>query len=203
MKKTFSLLILLTLVFVTQILTAQDYTATKTFGVEQLAIREVRRAAITGNIGWNSLTGVGATYHQYVGKQMGVDLGLGISAKGFKFGGRFRYLFMEKNFSPFVSGGLMYGLGSGDAEIEYNANGNNFYYTVGPSPFAQIAGGIEFLSDKGFLFMANIGYAILLNDGNYEITRGTPTAEELTAMDITFGSGIVIEFTLGYAFGGK
>jgi len=203
MKKTLSLLVLLVLLSVTQILIAQDYTATKIFGKEQLAIREVRRAAVTANIGWNSLTGVGVTYHQYVAKQMGVDLGLGLSLTGFKFGGRFRYLFMEKNFSPFVSGGLMYGLGFGDSELELVSNGNSFHYTIGPSPFGQIGGGIEYLSKGGFLIMANIGYAILLNSGNYEITRGVATPEDLSIMDVMFGSGIVMEFTIGYAFGGK
>lgn len=203
MKKSINLLLLLSLMFGTQLLTAQDYTASKVLGKEQLAIREVRKAAITANIGWNSLTGIGVTYQQYVGKQMGVDLGLGLSLTGFKFGGRFRYLFMEKNFSPFVSGGFMYGLGLGDAELEINSNGSNFYYTVGPSPYGQIAGGIEYLSDGGFLIMANIGYAILLNDGNYEITHGTPTVDDLSVMDVMLGSGVVLEFTIGYAFGGK
>jgi len=203
MKKRITLLLLLFLFNGIQFINAQDYTATKSFGKKELAVREVRRAAITANIGWKSLTGIGVSYQQYVGKQMGVDLGLGLSLTGVKFGGRFRYLFMEKNFSPFVSAGFMYGMGLGDVEMEYITDGNSFSYRIGSSPFGQITGGIEYLSNGGFLIMANIGYAILLNDGNYEIIHGTPTAEELNVMNAMFGSGMVFEFSIGYAFGGK
>ncbi len=203
MKRFIKLIFLFVFFIAIQTISAQEYTAQKIFGQEQLAIREVRRNAVAANIGWNGLTGVGVTYHNYVGKQVGVDLGIGLASTGIKLGGRFRYLFMEKNFSPYLSGGFMYGLGFGNTEIEYNSNNNNFFYTIGASPYAQIAGGIEYLADKGFLFMFDLGYAFLLNDGNYEITRGVPSSEELMAMDMAFGSGIVIEFTIGYAFGGK
>lgn len=204
MIKKISLFSFLMLLIGIQTLNAQAYTAKVAFGQDVLAVREVRRNAITGNIGWNSLTGVGITYHNYLAKQMGVELGVGIATTGIKFGGRFSYLFLEKNFSPFVSGGFMYGLGFGDLEIDFeNQNtGNKFTYTIGSSPFVQIGGGIEYMSNKGFLFAANIGYAILLKESNYEIIKGSATDDELRAMDIAIGSGFVIELSIGYAFGG-
>lgn len=203
MKRSYIFAVLITFSLTIQSLIGQDYTSQKLFAQEQLAIREVRRNAISANIGWNGLTGLGITYHNYVGKQMGVDLGVGIATTGIKVGARFRYLFMEKNFSPYVAAGLMYGLGSGGVEMKYEQNGNTFYYTIEGSPFGQIVLGIEHLSNKGFLFMFNLGYAFLLNDGNYKITQGVATNDDLLIMNATFGSGIIMEFTLGYAFGGK
>jgi hypothetical protein len=204
-KTKFLLLFILGLVFGVQLLNAQNYSSTVNLGQHSLAIREVRSNAITGNIGWNSLAGVGVIYHNYLAKQMGLEVGIGLATTGFKFGGRFSYLFSEKNFSPFVSGGFMYGLGFGDIEIDFeNENtGNSFSYTISSSPFAQIGGGIEYMSDKGFLISGILGYAILLKDSNYEITKGAPTKDEISAMDIAIGSGVVIELTIGYAFGGK
>ena len=196
-----SLLILLT---GTQTITAQAYTAKVAFGQERLAVREVRRNAITANIGWNGLTGIGVTYHNYVAKQLSAEFGVGLSLTGIKFGGRFSYLFLEKNFSPFVSGGFMYGLGTGDFEYDYEYDGSyKFSYTVGASPFAQIAVGIEQMSDKGFMFSANLGYAILLTSSNYDITKGIPSNDELKAMDIALSSGFVLEFSIGYAISNK
>ena len=203
MKNGFTLLLILFFFFATQVILAQEYTSNKIFGKQQLAIREVRRNAVTGNLGWNGLTGVGITYHNYFNKQMGVDLGVGLALTGFKFGGRFRYLFMEKNFSPFIAAGFMYGMGFGESALEYKDDYNTYTYTVNASPFAQIALGIEHLSNKGFLFSFNLGYAILMKETNYKIISGNPSSDNLRSMDMMFGSGIVIEFSIGYAFGGK
>jgi len=204
MIKKITLLSSLVLLIGIQILNAQDYTTKAAFGQEELAIREVRRNAITANIGWNGLTGIGVTYHNYVATQMSAELGVGVAATGIKFGGRFSYLFSKKNFSPFVSAGFMYGLGSGNSEYDYEYNGSyKFSYTVGASPFAQIAIGIEQMSNNGFLFSANLGYAILLTESNYEITKGNPSNDELRAMDIALSSGFVLEFSIGYAISNK
>jgi len=191
---------LFTILFSFETVKAQDYTANKVFGVEDLAPREVRRNAISGSLGWNGITGVGVVYHNYLNKQMGIEAGIGLSSTGTKFGGRFSYYFMDKKFSPFVALGFNYGTGLRSA-LEYNTNGNSYTYTINASPFTQITGGIEYISNGGFLFKANLGYAILLKESNYEILSGSPTADERLAMDIAFGSGIVMEVSFGYAFG--
>ena len=205
MKKQINLVFIIILLLGIQPIRAQVYSSTVNLGQKSLAVREIRSNAITANIGWNSLTGVGVIYHNYLAKQMGIEVGIGLATTGVKIGGRFSYLFSEKNFSPFVSGGFMYGLGFGDIEIDYEntQTGNKFSYTISSSPFAQIGGGIEYLSNKGFLFSGILGYAILLKDSNYDITKGIATSDELTVMNMAIGSGIVIEFTVGYAFGGK
>jgi len=199
MNKKISLLAILTLLLTTPIL-AQDYVNMSVTEMK-IPIRELKRNAITGNIGWNGLTGFGVTFNHYIFKQLEVDMGLGMASTGFKFGGRMSCLFMDKNFSPFVSAGFMYGTGS-SLEIDYDQNNNQFSYIVEPSPFIQIAGGVEYMANGGFLIRGNLGWAILLKQSNYRITKGVPTADELTAMDIALGSGIVIEFSIGYAFGG-
>jgi len=201
--KNLNLLLSILLLSSFQLITAQDYSATKIFGQNELAVREVRRNAIALNIGWNALTGVGFTYHNYLAKQMGIDLGVGLSSTGIKFGGRFRYLFTPKNFSPYLSAGFNYGLGTGAFEYNSPDEDNEYKYTIGSSPFAQITGGLEYLSNKGFLFQFDLGYAILLTDSNYEITEGTPNSNSQRALDLVLGSGIVFELTFGYAFGGN
>lgn len=202
MKKTVSWISLLILAFVSHTITAQDY-ANMSVKKEDIPIREIKRNAITGNIGWNGLTGFGITYNNYLLKQLELDLGLGLASTGFKVGGRLSYLFMDKNFSPFVSGGFTYGMGTGDSEIDYDYNNNQFSYTIDSSPFLQICGGVEYMSNGGFLIRGNLGYAILLKETNYQITQGVPTNDELKGLDTALGSGIVIEFSIGYAFGGS
>ncbi|MFK5855909.1 MAG: hypothetical protein QM503_07240 [Bacteroidota bacterium] len=205
MKKQIAFVFIITFIIGIQQLSSQVYSSTVNLGQKTLAIREIRRDAITGNIGWNSLTGIGISYHHYLGKQLGIEAGVGLASTGIKFGGRFSYLFSHKNFSPFVSAGFLYGLGSGNTQVDYEFDGNLFKYTVSSSPYAQIGGGIEYINNNGFMFSAILGYAILLKNSNYEIIpgTGTPTDDDIRVLDILYGSGLVMEFTIGYAFGGK
>lgn len=199
MRITVKTLTILLLIFSFQSAISQEY-LNMSVDEKDIPIRELRRNAITGNIGWNGLTGFGVTYNHFLTKQLETDLGIGVASTGLKLGGRVSYLFLPKNFSPFVSGGFMYGLGFGDTELE-DPNNGNFHYTIDPSPFLQICGGVEYMSNGGFLIRGNIGYAILLKDTNYNITKGVPTTDELRIMDAALGSGIVIEFSIGFAFG--
>ncbi len=199
MKSILKLLPVLIFFIGYQPIVAQEY-LNMSVDEKDIPNRELRRNAISGNIGWNGITGFGVTYNHFLTGQLETDFGIGLSVTGFKLGGRLSYLFLPKNFSPFVSGGFMYGLGFGNTEIE-DANNGNFFYTIGPSPFAQICGGIEYMANGGFLLRANLGYAILLKETNYIITKGNPTSDELKIMDTALGSGIVIEFSIGYAFG--
>ena len=201
MKKNIVLVFILVFFSVIQSINAQEFASEKAFEKTQ-PIREVKRNVIAANFGWKSLTGVGFTYHNYVHKQMAVDMGIGVALTGVKLGARYRYLFSPKNFSPYVSAGFNYGLGSGGVEIVSLDQGNFYKYTVGPSSFFQLAAGIEYLANKGFLFQFDVGYAFLLSGGDYEITEGTPNEQNRWALDAQTGSGIVFEFTLGYAFGG-
>ncbi len=184
MKNKYKILVAI-FVIASQILIAQaqEYSSTVNLGQQELSIREIRTTAISGNIGWNGLTGIGVTYNNYFAKNIGIDLGVGLSTTGVKIGGRLNYFFSDKNFSPLASAGVNYGFGLGDTEVKFrNDNtGNEFNYKISASPFAQIGGGIEYMSDGGFMFRGLVGYAILLTDSNYKITKGVPSKDEKAA----------------------
>jgi len=181
--------------------TYQNLTREKAVIAEQLPIRDLRKTAVWFNMGWNGLTGFGVNLSYYPVPKIAIDAGIGLSAVGVKTSARGRYLFKVKNFTPFVGLGLMYGFGS-PYEIEQKDSFNNdapYKMKVGKSPFIQLAFGFEYMAKKGFYTLFNTGYALLLAD-NYEITSGTISPDMKRSLDISFGSGIVIEGGIGFAF---
>ena len=170
----------------------------------KLPIRMTRSFGVSGNTGWNSLTGFGITVQNYFTPQIALDAGVGLSTLGVKFGGRVRYLFLTKNFSPFVSAGYIYGMGSNSNELELeDTDGNIIRFVVEPSNFIQLSGGIEYVSNGGFFIMTGIGYALLLND-NILLTSGNPPSDEMKSfLNVLYGSGFIVEVSVGYIFGRK
>ena len=164
-----------------------------------LPVRTVRRFGISFDMGWNSLVGVGPTLQYYASPHFGIDAGVGLSGVGWKFSGRGRYLFLDKKFSPFLAAGFIYGTGSLGAEVENQYEGNTIRFVLTQSPFIQLTFGGDLVASGGFFLMFDVGYAILLSE-NVEIKSGIPSADQLRAMDIAYGSGIVIEVGLGYMF---
>ncbi len=201
--KRFRLLVLL-LILTNVVISQTTYTnlSKETTITEQLPIRAVRKSAIWFNMGWNGFVGIGPAISSYATPKIAIDAGLGLSSTGFKLSGRGRYLFSVKNFTPFVGAGFQYGLGSRtDFELKDGFNNNEpFRVKIFPSPFLQLAGGFEYMAKKGFFVLFNVGYAILLKDENYTITKGSPSPDELKALDISYRSGIVFEGGIGYAF---
>ena len=168
---------------------------------DQLPIRDVKKTAVWFNTGWNALTGFGAALSFYPVPKIAIDGGIGLSSVGVKLSARGRYLFSVKNFTPFVGLGYLNGFGS-KLEIDMKDSFNNdepYKLRVDNSPYIQIIGGFEYMAKKGFFTMFNIGYAILLTD-NYHITSGNPSPDTKRVLDVTYGSGIVIEGGIGYAF---
>ncbi len=202
MKNNFGKLMIIMMFLVTSVSYAQEYT-NLSVNTEDIPVRELRRFALTGNIGWNSLTGVGVSIHTFATKNIEFDMGLGLASTGFKFGGRINYVILKHEFSPVAGAGILYGLGTGDAEVEIDGDNGKFGYTIGASPYLQLAFGIERVSRNGFFFKLMTGYAILLTDNNYVIKYGSPTSTEMDALDIVLGSGISMEVSLGFAFGNK
>jgi hypothetical protein len=168
----------------------------------KLPVRMLRGFGISGNMGWNSLTGIGVSIQSYATEHIGFDAGVGISSEGYKFSGRFRYLFLEKNFTPLVAAGFMYGTGIPNYEFSMDYNGNEVVFTIGPSPFLQLTGGIDYVAPGGFFLMANLGYAILLKD-NIDYTYGVPTPDTEQIIRIAYQSGVAIEVSIGYIFAKK
>ena len=170
----------------------------------ELPIRMTRSFGVSGNTGWNSLTGFGVTIQNYFTPKIALDAGVGLSTLGVKFGGRVRYLFLTKNFSPFVSVGYIYGMGSRSNELELeDTDGSIVRFVVEPSNFIQLSGGIEYVSNGGFFIMTGIGYSLLLND-NILLTSGNSPSEEMRSLlKILYGSGVAVEVSVGYIFGRK
>ncbi len=202
MKHSIKLIALITAMFLPGIVLAQDYMNLSEIK-SKLPVREMRRTAITGNAGWNGLSGFGITVNQFISKNFEVDAGVGLAATGIKVGARMNYIFLDKKFSPIATAGFMYGFGSNGQSLEYNGEFGTFTYTISGSPFLQVAFGIEYVAKGGFMIKALTGYAFLTIQKNYNIVYGIPTSDELSALDIALGSGIVMEVSIGYAFGNK
>jgi hypothetical protein len=164
-----------------------------------LPVRLTHGFGVSGNMGWNGLTGVGITVQSYMSTHFGLDAGAGVSSVGYKFSGRLRYLILEKNFTPMVGAGFIYGTGYPNQLLEYEYDGTIITFVMNKSPYIQIVGGFDFVASNGFFIMADIGYAILLTE-NIQLISGTPTADMQTIMDLTFGSGLVMEVSIGYIF---
>jgi len=171
--------------------------------IEDLPVRMTRSFGIGIDIGWNGLVGFGPVLQYYVSPHVGIDGGFGISSTGFKFGARGRYLFLEKIFTPFVGAGFNYGMGLGGAGLAVlsnDDNGNVIDYSVKPSAFLQLTAGADLLTRGGFFLLFNLGYSILLSEDNVVIVSGTPTVNQQNGLDGFHGSGIVIEFGMGFIF---
>jgi hypothetical protein len=173
------------------------------FGEMNLPVRMTRNIGVSGTWGWNGLTGLGATLQYYISPHFGLDAGLGLALSGYKFSGRVRYLFLEKNFSPLIGVGYIYSTGFPGQLTDFeDEDGRTVTVEILPSSFIQIVGGIEFVVNGGFFMMANLGYAIQIND-NVNYIAGSPSANFDRAMQIIYRNGIVFEISIGYIFGNK
>jgi len=164
-----------------------------------LPIRLTRGFGISGNMGWNALTGVGISVQSYMSTHIGLDAGVGISSVGYKIAGRLRYLILEKNFTPMIGAGFIYGTGLPNQLLELDDDGNTITIILNKSPYIQLVGGFDFVASNGFFIMADMGYAILLTD-NVDLISGIPSANMQSVMNMTFGSGFVMEVSIGYIF---
>ena len=173
--------------------------------IEDLPVRMTRSLGVSMDMGWNGIVGFGPTFQYFVTPHVGIDGGVGLASTGIKFGGRVRYLFLEKKFSPFVGLGVNHGLGSGEGiiSLEDPNNGNIIGIIVKPSTFLPITVGGDLLTGSGFFILFNLGYSVLVSGENVELKYGTPTDYQEKFMDISYGSGIVFEIGMGIIFKNK
>lgn len=162
-------------------------------------IRSQRRFALMAEAGWNSLSGVGVQASNHFTPQLSLDLAGGLSALGWKAGARARYNFLTSNFTPFLGAGLMIGSGAGDEPLSVDDGTRTVLARVGPAPFAQVVGGLEFVADGGFSIMATAGYAFALSQ-SVEVVSGTPTEAHRQAFELLYGNGISLGLALGHTF---
>ena len=204
MKKETLLIIIILLISCVEInaqTTYQNLSREKAEKEAQLPIRDLRKTAVWFNMGWNALTTLGVNISYYPVPKIAIDAGIGASTVGTKVSARGRYLFKVKNFTPFAGLGFMFGFGSPNELAQTDPYNNDAPYKikVGKSPFLQLAIGFEYMAKKGFYTLFNTGYALLLTN-NYTITSGQISPDLKRSLDITLGSGLVIEGGIGYAF---
>ncbi len=161
--------------------------------------REKNRLLLLGEFGWNSLTGVGLLGGYHLHRFLTVEGGVGFSPVKWKFGVRARANLFSGEWTPFVAGGLAYGLGAPDTEALWLGGGAAFRYQLLGSPYAQLSAGVDFTGDDGVVFLANLGWSFLLAE-NVRVTRGTPTAQQRQLVDLAFKSGPALSIAFGYAF---
>ncbi len=195
---------LLFIVLLSTVLTSTSAQNQINFGELKLPVRLTRTLGVSGSLGWNGLVGVGATLQYYITPHFGLDAGAGIAMSGFKFSGRLRYIILEKNFSPIVGVGYIYSTGLTDQALEItdSTSGTTAIVEVLPSSFIQIVVGAEFVLNKGFFVMFTMGYAIQVID-NISLLSGSTNQAIDTFLKRRYGSGIVMEFNVGYIFGNK
>jgi hypothetical protein len=158
--------------------------------------RSQRPWVLSGELGWNGLAGVGLVLARHLTPWVSLEAGLGVSSEGGKAGMRARVNVLTDPWSPFLGAGLLYcsGVPVGDS-----GRGTQFRYNIGPSPYLQFVAGYEYQARGGFAFTAAVGYARLLKE-NLIVLTGKPTQDDLSSIQIAYGSGPVASISLGQAF---
>jgi hypothetical protein len=93
---------------------------------------------------------------------------------------------------------MSYAAGSGGQEIKSESRGEEARYKVLGSPFAQLAGGVNYTGSEGFVFTATTGYSILLKKENAEYVSGSVDA--FNDIQAIFEGGLILSVAFGYAF---
>jgi hypothetical protein len=166
--------------------------------IDNRPIREKRRFAIGGELGWNGLAGLGANFSFHPIPQLALDTGLGLSLPGLRVGVRARYNFLKGEWTPFLGTGLTYSAGSGGQAIKTKSGSDEVEMEVLPSPYWQFAGGVNYTGTEGFVFMATTGYALLLEKDNTRYVSGSEKAfNDISAL---MDGGVIVSVAFGYAF---
>jgi hypothetical protein len=144
------------------------------------------------------LSGLGVNFSYHPIPYFAIDTGLGLSLTGGRIGIRARANFLTGEWTPFLGVGLTYAGGNGDKPPEVESKGEKTTFKVLPSPYLQLAGGVNYTGTEGFVFMATTGYAVLLDKPNTQFVKGSRDA--YNDFKPLYGGGIVLSGAFGYAF---
>ncbi len=161
--------------------------------------RADRTFAITAESGFKSLAGFGLNGTYYVQPKIAIDVGAGLGLQIIKGGIRGRYLFLDKNFTPYVGAGVFFNPLGIDDLLFTDQNFNDVFVDINSSTFGQFIVGAEFMADKGFTVGFNLGYAASLSGENWTSSDVVDDATALT-LDILYGNGVAFGFNIGWAF---
>lgn len=163
-------------------------------------VRARRPFVIAGELGWNSLSGLGVVAAYHFVPELAVELGMGISLAGLKSGVRVRGNLLRSNWTPTVGLGFSVAGGLGDAfDVDpEDADGREARLKVLATPMAQFSAGVTYTADGGGYFTALAGYAVLLRKKNVKLISGDDSLRH--DFQRVLGSGLVISLSGGYAF---
>lgn len=160
-------------------------------------IRARRPFFIGGELGWNGLSGLGANFSYHPIPYLAFDTGLGLSLTGGRLGVRARYNVLLGDWTPFFGAGFSYAGGS-NKPIEFRDQGESCHLKVLPSPFFQLAAGVNYTGREGFVFMATTGYSLLLDKPNTRYVDGS--SDVYDRFKVIYRGGLIVSVAFGYAF---
>jgi hypothetical protein len=159
-----------------------------------------RSLAVSGEVAWNGLAGLGPVVHYYPIAHLGFDAGIGMAGTGIKSGARARVVFGKGTKSGFLGFGFTSGSGSGSAAVTVTNEGNTIAFKLKRTNFLQFTGGLDVVAQKGFFFLGSVGWAHCMNRDNVVLVSGTPTDAQESAFDIAYRGGLVLGLDMGFAF---
>jgi hypothetical protein len=158
-----------------------------------------RPFTIGGELAWNGLAGLSVNGSYHFIPQLALDGGLGLSLTGWRAGTRLRVNFLTSEWTPFLGAGASIASGYGDTEIDAQWGSEKAKIKVSTSPFAQVAGGVNYTGTEGFTFSVAVGYSFLLKDSNTTFVSGERVAYNYAKENI-YGGGKTFSAAFGYAF---
>jgi len=164
-------------------------------------VRSVQRFMVGGNLGWNSLTGLGVVATGHITPMIGVDLGVGMSGMGIKAGGRVRGTLSESRTPPYVAAGAFDTSGSMGGPVENVEDGNAISFELLPSTFGMFVVGVDHTAASGLVVHAEVGYARLLTGDNVKMLTGKINAMQQMTFDLMYTSGVAVAVTVGWSDG--
>ncbi|MBN1610552.1 MAG: hypothetical protein JW940_28235 [Polyangiaceae bacterium] len=160
-------------------------------------VRQIRKYAIAGEIGWNSLAGLGVNGTYNVIPQLSLDAGAGLCMVGYKLGVRLRGNVLESEWTPVIGVGYLFGSGTAGETTRTEIEDEEIEFRLFHSHYVQGVVGMNYTGTEGFAFMVTAGYAWLLRE-NFQLVSG-PEDKASSIKPMVHG-GVVLATSFGWAF---
>lgn len=160
-------------------------------------VRDELKFAIAGEVGWNSLAGLGVNGTYNVIPYLSLELGAGLSTVGYKLGVRARGNLLDSEWTPVVGVGYLFGSGTGGETVDVESDGDEASFRIYHSHYVQGVFGVNYTGTGGFAFMATAGYAWLLRE-NFKYVSGSD--DLLDNVRPQMHGGVVVATSFGWAF---
>lgn len=144
------------------------------------------------------MSGLGVNFSYHPLPHLALDAGLGLSIAGWRAGARLRGNFLTGEWTPFAGVGITYSAGTGGQDIELESKGDKAKLEILESPYLQLAAGVNYTGDEGFVFTATTGYAHLLRKENTRFVSGS--LEAYNDVEGIYEGGLIVSVAFGYAF---